>query len=491
MTITLISFYFVNPGIRYLSAYLKRSGYKVNIVFLLPEEMYSIDYRYPEKLLENLKETCKDSSIIGLSVLTNDCYRAIQVTKFLKKETNALIFWGGIHPTIYPASAPREVDYIYIGEGEKGFLEAVQTLEKGKDISNIENLAYWKDNVLYKNKLRPLLRDTELDHFQDFDYEQHYINSNDKIIPVTEKILKEKILKDFEFDDYTYLTIFTRGCIHGCAYCCNNKLNSLYHFEKAKYRKKSISSLIDELKYILKKFRFVKYILFLDDNFLVNDIETLKQFAERYKKEVNLPFTVYGSPVFVNEEKLSVLCESGLREVHIGIQSGSERINYEIYKRRIPGKSVINAAKLIKKFALRGRYDLIFDNPYEDVEDQVRTAKLLLELPKPYILQPFSLTFFPGTELYDRAKKDGKLYSEKHQTYERKTNAFFEEDVTYLKLICVLIPRLPTGIGKLLISRPLVFLFHRDYLKGIYGTLYKLLQVIKNVFGLSVKILYR
>ena len=366
----------------------------------------------------------------------------------------------------------------------------VETLKKGKDISNIENLAYWNDNILHKNRLRPLLRGKELDHFQDFDYGHHYINNDDKIIPVTEETIKENILKDFEFDDYTYLTIFTRGCIHGCAYCCNNKINNLYPFEKAKCRKKSISSMMAELEYILKKFDFIRYILFLDDNFLANDIKTLEQFAECYKEKINLPFTVYGSPVFVNEEKLSVLCESGLREVHIGVQSGSEKINYEIYKRRISNESVISAAKLIKRFGLRGRYDVIFDNPYEDIKDQVQTAKLILELPKPYILQPFSLTFFPGTELYDRAKEDGKLFDEKHQTYERKTNAFFEKDVTYLKLICVLMPRLPAGIGKFLISRPIVFLFHRDCLKTIYSSLYKLLQIIKNTFGLNVKRLY-
>ena len=460
------------------------------MVFLLPEKMYDVDYRYSEKVLNRLKDICADSAVVGFSVLTNDYYRAMQVSKFLKKETKALVFWGGVHATINPESTPKEVDYIYIGEGEKGFLEAIQGLEKGEDISRVQNLAYRKDGDLYRNSLRPLLRGADLDHFQDFDYQRHYIRMDDAIIPVTEEILKENIQRDFEFNDYTYLAIFTRGCMHGCTYCCNNKINSLYNFEKTMYRKKSARALMNELRYILGKFNFIKFIMFLDDNFLVNDIDTLREFADLYKKEVRLPFAVYGTSIFVNEEKLSILCEAGLREVHVGIQSGSEKINYELYKRRISNESIIKAANLINKFGLRGRYDVIFDNPYETVEDQIKTAKLILELPRPYILQPFSLTFFPGTELYNKAKIDGKLYDEQYQTYEKETNVFYEKDVTYLKLVCVLLPRIPKNIGKILISRPMVFLFHRSYFKWGYGIIYKFLQIIKNIFGLSVKSLY-
>jgi len=267
-------------------------------------------------------------------------------------------------------------------------------------------------------------------------------------------------------------------------------LNSLYHFEKNIYRRKSISSMMKELRYILDKFSFVKYILFEDDNFLVADTASIKEFADRYKKEINLPFTIYGSPVFINEDKLRILRDAGLREVHVGIQSGSARLHKEVYKRNISVESVVKAAGVINKLGLRGRYDFIFDNPYETVEDQIQTARLIMRLPKPYIFQSFSLTFFPGTELYDRAKKDGKLYDERFQIYEKKTNDFFDKDVTYLKLVCFLMPKLSSGFGGFLISKPMVFLFHRDCLKWSYSIIYKFSQVIKDSFGLGVKNLY-
>lgn len=491
MKITLVSFYFLNPGIRYISSYLKKNGYDVSIVFLVPERMYDVDCLYSEKLLANLVEKCRDSSVIGLSVLTNDYYRAVQVTKYLQGKTGARIFWGGIHTTMFPENAPREADYVYIGEGEKGFLEAVEELGKGRDISNLDNLAYWRDGTFHKNKLRPFLRDEELDHYQDFDYENHYINDrNDTFIPVTSEITKNNFSIDFEYKVRTYLTIFTRGCPHGCTYCCNNKLNSLYKFEKNIYRRKPVSSIIKELKYIVSKFPFVKYILFEDDNFLVAGIDEIREFADRYKREIDLPFTIYGSPVFINEEKLKILCDAGLREVHIGVQSGSARLHREVYKRHISVESVVKAGTLINKLGLRGRYDFIFDNPYETVQDQIETAKLIMRLPKPYIFQSFSLTFFPGTEMYDVAKKDGKLCDERYQIYGKKTNDFYLGDVPYLKLVCFLMPRIPPRVGKVLISKPMVFLFHRDCFKWSYGIIYRLLQVIKNAFGLGVDRFY-
>lgn len=491
MKLTFISFYFINPGLRFLSSYLKNYGCHVDLIFLPPDKMYNINEAYPEAVLDDLKRLCKDSDVIGLSVYTNDFHRASRLTSYLKKNTDAIIFWGGIHPTISPESSPSEVDYIYVGEGERGMLDIVRRLERNASIKDCDNLCYRDGDGFHRNRLSLLLRDVEMDHFQDFDLNGHYIRNGNAIVGVTEQIVRDNFDRDFEGGAHGYLTIFSRGCVHDCAYCCNNVINRLYKSDKPIYRTKTVKGMIEELKFILDKFSFIGFVNINDDNFMTNSVQRLSEFAELYKKEVGIPFAVFGSPVTTTEEKIKVLKAAGLREVHIGVQSGSERLNKDIYKRKMSNESVKNIATLVHKYNIRGRYDFIFDNPYETAQDLLDTARLILQLPKPYIFQSFSLTYFPGTELYDKAKKDGKIIDEKSQIFEKVSNRFYEDNVTYLKLICVLLPRIPYLLGKILISKPLVYILHRNIFNGLYRASYRVLYSAKERFNISVKSFYK
>jgi hypothetical protein len=101
------------------------------------------------------------------------------------------------------------------------------------------------------------------------------------------------------------------------------------------------------------------------------------------------------------------------------------------------------------------------------------------------------LTFFPGTELYDRARQDGTIVDERSQIYEKQSNGFYSQDVSYLKLICILLPRIPWLIGRILLFKPLVFVLHRRYLCGFYALLYRLIAYMKERLNISVRGLYK
>lgn len=492
MRLTLISFYFINPGLRYLSTYLRNHGHDVELVFLPPKNMHDTNEKFPQRALEDLANICKNSDIVGFSVLTNDFFRASEVTKYLKKRIKGQIVWGGIHPSIDPKSCPREVDYIYVGEGEVGFLELVNRIRDGGSILDIENIYFWQGDTIHGNNLRPLMRAADLGHVQDFELDKHFILENGKIVNVTYELVRKNSTYDFENDDIIYFAAFSRGCVHGCTYCCNNKLNKLYDFERAILRAKTPEQMIAELKYVLNKFEFMKFIYINDDNFFANNMSILRKFAQLYAKEIRLPFKTSGSPVYVTEQKILTLKDAGLREIHIGIQSGSDRTNKGIYKRYIPIKDVLKAANLIHKHKLRARFDFIFDNPYETTEDELASARLILRLPKPYILQMHSLTFYPGTELYERAKSDGTLFDELSQVFGKAVGGeSCLYNTTYLKLICLLLSRLPYKVGKFLLSRPMVFIFHRKFLRGLYKSICIALYFFKMRFNISVKSFYK
>ena len=85
----------------------------------------------------------------------------------------------------------------------------------------------------------------------------------------------------------------------------------------------------------------------------------------------------------------------------------------------------------------------------------LETLNLLLEIPKPYRLNLFSLTFFPGTELYDKAKAEGLIRDDLNEVYRKY---YFTCRRTYLNGLFFLFnsQKIPKGIMRILLSRQMV-----------------------------------
>lgn len=113
------------------------------------------------------------------------------------------------------------------------------------------------------------------------------------------------------------------------------------------------------------------------------------------------------TPRHIKKEKLAALRKAGLVIAMIGLQSGSDRVNREIYKRNVTSRDFLAATNLVEDAGLGGYYDIILDNPYETEEDILKTLEVILQIRKPFQFQLFSLCLYQGTELHEKAKKDG------------------------------------------------------------------------------------
>ena len=85
-------------------------------------------------------------------------------------------------------------------------------------------------------------------------------------------------------------------------------------------------------------------------------------------------------------------------------------------------------------------YDVITSNPYEDAVDVINMIRLLQKIPKPYYLSVNNLVFFPGTALYEKAKKDPKVKdiaekSSKLNYWDRTKHIKLKKKNMYLVLI--------------------------------------------------------
>ncbi|MFH1210752.1 MAG: radical SAM protein [archaeon] len=382
-----------DQGIRHVSSMLKAHKHDVKVFFLPEAEDYS--KKYHARVLSQLHDMCKGFDIIGISSYASTSVRAVQIINSLKP-LNKPIIWGGIHATISPDKCIEHVDLVCVGEGELTMLELLDHIEKKKDITNIANLWVRKDGKLHKNEIRKLVEDLDSLPPPDYDIEDHYILEKNRIIPFEERHLNGMIFFQTE-----------RGCPNACAYCSNIILRKLCTGKGKAIRFNSIDYAIKEMARLKSKFKTLGVFDLRDETLFVRPLSDFQEFCRRYKKEVGIRFKCLADPPTMNEEKLALLVDAGLTDIIIGIQ-GSERVNFEIYKRFITDAQVIRAAAIVNKFKdkVAVMYDVITTNPYEEKEDILNLINLLIALPKPYYLSVNNLVFFFGTPLYEKAIAD-------------------------------------------------------------------------------------
>jgi len=212
-------------------------------------------------------------------------------------------------------------------------------------------------------------------------------------------------------------------------------------------RRRSIPNIIKELEQMKQNDHEIMQVVFHDSSFLIGRREYFKEFCEEYKKKINLPFIVSTMPTTIDREKLNLLKDAGVSWVTMALQTGSDSVNKNIYKRHSYRKDFLDATKLIKEANLPVKSDVIMDNPFETEDDIMQTIETIMETPKPCLYEIFSLALLPGTELYDRAKVE---CPEKMEDPRGKN--FMEFQQTYLNMLTSLAVYLPPSLMKILLK---------------------------------------
>jgi len=381
-------------GLKYVHNYLLHNGHDSTLLFLT--DFASIDEGGLRSIIGFVEKI--NPELIGVSLMSHEYFNACSLTKHLKKNFNGIpVIWGGIHPTSCPRMCLDHADYVCVGEGEEAMLDIANALEAGRDLKGTKNLCYLKDGRMVQNSLYP------------------YIDDLDKVptggqIPLNSHILHRGAIqvldrKLLEMMDKChgrmYCTVSSRGCPFSCTFCCNSYLRHLY--KEVRIRRRSVENIMQELEATLKENPSIEYIDFQDDSFLSCSHDYLKTFCEEYKKRVNRPFVIRAIPPLVDGEKIGLLKSAGLGWIAMGLQTGSDRVNLEVYGRRSLRSDFINAANIIKEHEISAIYYVILDNPFENESETIETVKALMDTPKPFYLDILSLTFYYGTELYERA----------------------------------------------------------------------------------------
>lgn len=418
-------------GLKYIAANVLDKGHDAQIL-LLPGYLEQNLHPAIENFIQDY-----NPDLIGIGLMSIEYYPAKNITRLLREKFNIPILWGGVHVTTNPEDCLDHADYICLGEGEWVVPSLLEHLhKKGKDVIP-ETPGLWVNSAGKKIKLPERPPETNLDNlpFQEYLPDYYYGLHKNKIYNFAQnpKLFRQYAL----YGGINHMMLTTRGCPFNCGYCANASLSKVYG---RKVRERSVENCIEELKRV-KRNPFVLYINFQDDCFFIHSRSWIKKFCDEYKKHINLPFMIRAIPTILEREKLVLLKNAGLSVIIMGIQSGSDRVNLDIYDRKIPFASVIKSTELISEFNLLPYYEMIVDNPYETEDDMIESINAMTKLRKPFTISLAHLTFFPGTPLTQKALEDKIIDSEAY-LFRYMVNINY----TYLNKLLYLTPYLPSFI---------------------------------------------
>ena len=121
-----------------------------------------------------------------------------------------------------------------------------------------------------------------------------------------------------------YDLVTSRGCAYRCAYCCN--------VHGAPVRRQSVDRVIAEVQHVKKTAPGIAGVNIQDDSFYAGSDDWLREFCQRWKSEIGLPFITRMIPRYTAPERLALLKNAGLQNVTLGLE-GSDRVNREVYNR--------------------------------------------------------------------------------------------------------------------------------------------------------------
>ena len=400
-------------GPRRLSAQLKRAGFEVALVFLQAKSFWGqIKQRFRphadamilgDGSFRRLVEICKGSALVGLSVWTHEAAWAEQITGKLKRELDCPVIWGGIHPTGFPESCIRIADGICLGEGDISLLRLMEALRDGREWRASAGFWFRDGERIIRNPRLPLVQNLDELPFQDFDFADHFVNDEGKLKRLDMRLMKK-------YYGAKLWTMFSHGCPYKCSFCSNDLLIDL-DSDYRRFRRHSVDFYLAQLRHMLARYPHIYNLIIDDDAFLFLPVEVIREFAEKYRKEFQIPFFVSGIiPASIRREKFQILIDAGMIKARIGIQSGNRRIMREIFARPLHEERLIEGSEIAytnRKKLGPVQYDLIMDNPWEHPEELKDTIRLVHRLKPPYTFSLNSLILLPGTRIHAMAEQAG------------------------------------------------------------------------------------
>ncbi len=373
-------------GTIYAAAYMREQGHEVALfdVNLIESE---------QAIAPVLEEQQPDYLVIyddGFNYLTKMCLTtmreaAFRMSMMAKAQGCKVIVCSSDSTDHFEKYLDNGADFIILGEGELTLKELVAHLEQGATNHDaVGGITFRKDAETIKTPRRSILKELDLLPMAAWD------------------LVDVEQYKSIWMEHHGYFAMniaTTRGCPFKCNWCAKPIYGN-------RYNSRSPQRVVEEIAYLIDHYGPTDFWM-CDDIFGLKpgwvqefrDLLKERSLSFRYKIQSRVD-------LLLQEDTIDALAESGLYEVWVGAESGSQKI-LDAMDKGTQLEQIYEATRLLKKKGVRVAFFLQFGYLGETKEDIDLTIKMLLELMPDDI--GISVSYpLPGTGFYEKVKEDLK-----------------------------------------------------------------------------------
>jgi anaerobic magnesium-protoporphyrin IX monomethyl ester cyclase len=385
-------------GILQLAAFLEREAKEVDIEVVDCQASH-LDWDGLRKRIESLSPDILASS----SLATCNAYTAVRALETAKKvNPDILTIVGGQHFTATAQEsleAYPEIDVIIRGEGELTLVELVRAYAKGEPFTAIDGISFRKGGGIAHNPPRALIEDLDDLPFPGY----HFVKD----------VVGEYHFSMMAGPKTSYALIEGgRGCTHRCTFC------SQWRHWNGRCRVKSPDRIAEEMEFCYREYGS-KFIWLTDDNFGLDEwtSELTDGIVRRGISDEIMWFTqARCDDVVRHRELLPKMRDSGLRWVLLGAESNSPS-TLGAYNKGIRPGDIKEAVKLLKENDIFA-HTMFIIGEREDTAASIAELRGFVNDLDPDLAIFGVLTPFPGTEVYERAERNGWIEDRNWANYD-------------------------------------------------------------------------
>lgn len=273
------------------------------------------------------------------------------------------ITMGGHSPTFHHREVLQMcpgLDSISMYEGEKTIVELAKALEENQDWRVVRSLAYRDGNGARCNPLRPLIADLDTLPF----------SARDTVPFILEHKKEEGVVS----------MAGGRGCPMNCGFC---SIRAFYDAPRGSWwRVRSNKNIVDEMEYLVSTYG-VKEILMVDDVFIgpgdKNKHRILDLVEEIKRRHLTVMLSVAERVDNIEEALFRTLRESGVRNILLGIESGSQQL-LDYFNKGITIEQIERAIETLHNLGIDITVSFINFTPLTTLEQLKENIKFFVNL---------------------------------------------------------------------------------------------------------------
>jgi len=318
----------------------------------------------------------------GAPTFENDAALAAELKEAYPSMTIGMV---GPHVTVSPEACLERalpVDFVAVGE----FDDTVAEVSRGLPLSEVKGIAFRAKGAIGRTPPRALISDL------------------DRLPFVTDVYARDLHVENYfiGYLKHPYVSVYAgRGCRGRCTYCLWPQT-----IGGGTYRVRSAENIVEEMARAKALFPQVKEFFFDDDTF--TDHPQLKDIAQRLGR-LNITWSC-NARASLSRKTLEMLRENGLRLLTVGFESGNQGILNNV-KKGIRLETARSFARAAREAGVIIHGTFILGLPGETRESIEETIRFAREI-DPYSLQVSLAAPYPGTALYDQARREGWLADE-------------------------------------------------------------------------------